>query len=395
MACLATSPIPQISVSLAPPELTSTEPYSPFANTSFNFGQNEDSFRPTHLSPPLVHTRSAKLGSFRIKSPEEIPDKQTGKGLDRSRFEALLNHSKESPVIAKKSADLRKEVAVKAHKNRQAERRALFLSKVLAPPSPTATMTPATPPESPALFHYTLPSPGLISPIAHYESLYEDNAIDGSMSIPCKPWVEQVDFKLLVTPVQKQIGLATGKKGLPSLDQISARLNSYRASRAFNDGSEANSQSAVELGQRHRSSELVVGRLRMPVRSGPNKPEIKVTDTSYVAEAKHEPPKSPLMTSPSALKVTTLMVPHIHSTSPTELTQLNLLALDSRKTRSSNMLSTLRRRTRSSEFYGLPEPDVTFDIRKSLRRRSAPADSLVMRDRTGFEHPVLALPGAF
>jgi len=215
------------------------------------------------------------------------------------------------------------------------------------------------------------------------------------MSIPCKPWVEQVDFKLLVTPVQKQIGLATGKKGLPSLDQISARLNSYRASRAFNDGSEANSQSAVELGQRHRSSELVVGRLRMPVRSGPNKPEIKVTDTSYVAEAKHEPPKSPLMTSPSALKVTTLMVPHIHSTSPTELTQLNLLALDSRKTRSSNMLSTLRRRTRSSEFYGLPEPDVTFDIRKSLRRRSAPADSLVMRDRTGFEHPVLALPGAF
>lgn len=39
----------------------------------------------------------------------------------------------------------------------QVVRRALFLSKVLAPPSPTATTLPKTPPESPAIFHYVCP----------------------------------------------------------------------------------------------------------------------------------------------------------------------------------------------------------------------------------------------
>src|SRR2546421_296785 len=70
------------------------------------------------------------------------------------------------------------------------ERRALFLSKVQAPPSPTATMTPKTPPDSPAIFHYTLPSPGLVSPLAMFDNLNDNND-----SAPHK-WVEQVDFRL-------------------------------------------------------------------------------------------------------------------------------------------------------------------------------------------------------
>jgi hypothetical protein len=52
-----------------------------------------------------------------------------------------------------------------------AERRALFLSKLHAPPSPTATTTPETPPESPLVFHYTLPSPCLTSPLAVFEAV--------------------------------------------------------------------------------------------------------------------------------------------------------------------------------------------------------------------------------
>ncbi|TFK30629.1 hypothetical protein FA15DRAFT_580238 [Coprinopsis marcescibilis] len=395
--------VPQISVSLAPPEVTPAEPYSPFANTSFKVPQSDDAFRPTHLTPPPVHARGFRTKGSTYKSPDE-PAKQIGKGLDRARFEALLNASKEKPTVTKKPADLRKEVAVKAHKNRQAERRALFLSKVLAPPSPTAATTPATPPDSPALFHYSLPSPGLVSPLAHYESLHEDDA-DGPLTLPCKPWVEQVDFKLLAAPIgRKRSAVASSKKGIPSLEQISARLNSYRAARAFNEGIDVPIIQSAPVKSTHREqlSHLVVGRLKMPVRSGPKRPEITVTDTTIapvpVPELKLcEPPKSPLLTSPSELKITTLVVPRMQSNSPTELTRINLLALDSRETRTSAMLSTLRRRTQSSEFYGMPsKPVVVADLpKKALRRHSAPPESMAMRERKGFEHPVSGLPGAF
>jgi hypothetical protein len=105
-----------------------------------------------------------------------------------------------------------------------AERRALFLSKLQAPPSPSATMTAKTPPESPAILHYSLPSPGLTSPLALYESITEAD----QQAFKSHGWVEQVDFRLpegkRVKPVIK---LAAGRgKPLPSLAQITARLSS-------------------------------------------------------------------------------------------------------------------------------------------------------------------------
>lgn len=53
------------------------------------------------------------------------------------------------------------------------ERRQTFLARLLASPSssPTTLTTPVTPPDSPAVFHYRLPSPGLLSPLALFEAL--------------------------------------------------------------------------------------------------------------------------------------------------------------------------------------------------------------------------------
>src|SRR6202044_2363180 len=76
------------------------------------------------------------------------------------------------------------------------ERRALFLSKLQAPPSPSAVSLPKTPPDSPAIFHYTLPSPGLNSPLALFDALSHNTLANiGLQSV--EPWVEQVDFRLL------------------------------------------------------------------------------------------------------------------------------------------------------------------------------------------------------
>lgn len=53
------------------------------------------------------------------------------------------------------------------------ERRQTFLARLLATPSssPTTLTTPVTPPDSPAEFHFTLPSPGLVSPLALFETI--------------------------------------------------------------------------------------------------------------------------------------------------------------------------------------------------------------------------------
>lgn len=112
-----------------------------------------------------------------------------------------------------------------------ARRRAIFLSRVLAPPSPTATLTPKTPPDSPAIFHYTLPSPGLVSPLTHLETLGR-NSIHGPISFGCKPWIEQVDFRssrysrpIGIDGTPRSSDVARDHKGMPSLDQISARIS--------------------------------------------------------------------------------------------------------------------------------------------------------------------------
>lgn len=363
------SVIPKISISLAPPEDPVPDPSSPF--TSLIFASNvadSDGARPSLLTPPLTPT------SLRRALSPLVPTQgiAKGQGLDSDRFQALLNATRERSAYngGKKQVDLRKEVALKVYKNKQVERRALFLSKVQAPPSPTAALTPKTPPDSPAIFHYSLPSPGLESPLALFESLHDYR--DGVSH----SWVEQVDFKQ-TKPVYEQ---AKVKPGLPSLDQISARLIPDSASVEFSALSPRNAlKPRLSVG---------VGRLRMPLRTQPT------MSLELQQNPRSASPPSPLLQLTPELHITTLVVPRTNSPPSLQLTEVNLKSLNSRDQRAHNMLSTLRRRTSPSD-HGLNPNNERVQIHHKWKRRSAPADLTPLHARIGFEHPVLALPGGF
>lgn len=379
-------PLPQISISPAPPQEASEEPFSPFAWAIAPPDGEKESFRPIHLSPPPVNGRFVRqLSPLR---PPEAP--VSGKGLERGRFEALLRASRERNTAASaKKTDLRKEVALKAHRNKQFERRALFLSKILAPPSPTATCLPKTPPESPAIFHYTLPSPGLVSPLALFDSLNNDKSGTGPLTYPREPWIEQVDFRLpgppkdgLTSSAPAMIAIHEPQppKPLPSLDQISARLSTQRLPSSEGNSNGRATRLPAFLTQPRQPPigtdrpTLSVGRLQMPVN----------TSRPSFTEPKHSLP-------PPALEIKTIRVPRTARVS--QLSESNLLALDSRERRAKDMLSTLRRRTLPTEI-SLSAQELDSEERK-WRRHSAPADLTPCKPRSGFEHPVLLLPGGF
>lgn len=192
--------VPSIYVSRADsPACTETpclEPDSP---------EESLSIRSNHLLPPPVVSPHR-----RTLSPIKVSDK---KGLDQATFEDLLtaNRERSSRRLISPADRLRREVVVKAHHSKQIERRALFLSRITAPPSPTSTETAVTPPESPAIFHFSLPSPGLASPLELFETVTSRER-----------WIEEVDYskKSLRTPARD----AFPTSRLPSLDQITARL---------------------------------------------------------------------------------------------------------------------------------------------------------------------------
>ncbi len=108
-------PIPQISISPAPPQESLDEPFSPFPWAT---PDADDSFRPMHLTPPPATAKFVRqLSPLR---PADASGKVQGKGLEPERFEALLKASRErNAVVVAKRTDLRKEVALKAHKSKQ------------------------------------------------------------------------------------------------------------------------------------------------------------------------------------------------------------------------------------------------------------------------------------
>jgi len=412
------SPIPEICISPAPYEEPIEEPKSPFACMSpIRVSAEEDEYRSVLLTPPPIHS----LGRPSPLSPLRPADTLIkGQGLERERFEALLRASRErNSAIGghRKTHDLRKEVALKVHKTKQCERRALFLSKLQAPPSPSAIMEAKTPPESPAVLHYTLPSPGLNSPLAHFDML----AHRGQSADATKPWVEQVDFRLpegertkkLRQPTVELVG--PRKRALPSLAEISARLSSQGTlptvvpSAAVNPQetqarrlpaflqSRANSLPKPPVSEAKPKRQLLsIGRLQItsPAETRP----AAVAYQSPVGEASpvkvYPAPKTP--GSPT-IKVTTTVVPRISHTSPVELSESNLHALNARTTRAKDMLFTLRRRSTAPALdahTSVGNAAIGEDLEKHVRRRSAPAE-LQHRDRAEFAHPVLALPGGF
>jgi len=399
--------VPQIAISLAPPQVHVQEPFSPFSATMQTSVREPDSPRSALLSPPptLSPRSPRRLSPLR---PDDVP--VAGRqGVEREKFEAMLKASRErnAALGGKKSVDLRKEIAMKVHKSKQVERRALFLSKVMAPPSPTATLTPKTPPESPAIFHYSLPSPGLESPLEVFEMLALENPADPNRAV----WVEQVDFRvpgqirIQAPPRQKP---TFSRKKLPSLDQITARLSfqghvstgeSVREAGALANGrlpAFLRSQKRAPASPAPvRSAPVAVGRLQFPTRLNTAKAEER-TPVQL-------PPQSPSSPVAPKLQVTTLVVPRTSFASPTRFTEGNLRTFDacSREAKARDMLSRLRRRTLP------PNAEVFADLaaaqaqaakdreeERKLRRHSAPPE-LPLAERVGFQNPLLSVPGAF
>jgi len=371
MSCLSsTSPIPYISISPAPEEDPIVEPFSPFSALPVP-PSDQNGFRPSYLTPPISIT------SFKHSYSPLHPVPAVGQGLENQKFQVLLAASKQTKVPggSNQSVEFRKEIAMKAHKKGHSDRRALFLSKLQSSPSPTATTTPKTPPESPAIFHYSLPSPGLESPLSLFESWSGNHTNDASHT-----WVERVDFRLVdeqSKPKPKPLLNSSSTKpacGAPSLDQISARLIPRPAKLDNVKMALANEDLPRPF--------VGIGRLRMPLR----------TQVILQSDDRTKSTPSPLPSPPPEPHA--LVVPRSCSLTTAQLTESNLNSLNSRDQKAFNMLFTLMKRRLSSEFNstGVQEEEVPPKLRW---RHSAPADITPLRARSGFEHPVLSLSGGF
>ncbi|GJJ09630.1 hypothetical protein Clacol_003854 [Clathrus columnatus] len=151
------SPIPSISISPAPPKEPSPigPQVSPFV---FPLAPvDTDSPRPQHLLPPP--------SPYHRSSTKRAAGTASGRGIDRSVFQILLQAAKTKKVEIKETNKPTNisEVPFQTQ-TKQIERRARFLAKIAESPKASAIDTPVTPPESPAIFHFCLPSPGLESP---------------------------------------------------------------------------------------------------------------------------------------------------------------------------------------------------------------------------------------
>lgn len=367
--------LPEICISPPPPSEDFVEPFSPFDNVKFTVQEDEYTYRPALLSPPPCMPRHLSP-----LSPEDAPVKS--QGLERERFEKLLQSSRERSAALgqKKAPDLRKELALKTYKSKQMERRARFLLKVAEPPCPSAAYEPKTPPDSPAIFNYSLPSPGLISPLAMYEHLEEG-------CVTSQPWTEQVDFRLPKSAVQPKPRCPAltfkGGKVLPSLDEISARLSfknlpgAQQATRRLPSFLQKRQGAVTEPEKPATPAPITIGRLRMPgsrSRGASPPPEQQVYGV----------PPSPVT---PRLQVTTTVVPRMPRSTATNLTESNLEAFSR-----SHLLRSVRPISLASPT---PVPASTARVEdRVVRRRSAPAE-LPVRPRSQFKHPVLDLPGGF
>jgi hypothetical protein len=200
--------------------------------------------------------------------------------------------------------------------------------------------------------------------------------------VTSKPWTEQVDFRLPKSAVPSKrncpaLSFKSGK-GLPSLDEISARLSfknlsgAHQATPRLPSFLQKKQVAAVEP----VTTPITVGRLRLPgsrSRGASPPPEQQV----------YEVPPSPVT---PRLQVTTTVIPRMPKSIPTNLTESNLEAFSR-----SHLLKSVRRRSLASPS---PVPVPTTPIERAIRRRSAPAE-LPLRARSQFKHPVLDLPGGF
>lgn len=113
---LSSLSLPSISISLAPADDTPVEPFSPFDTQPPSPAIQDDSYRPSLLSPPPVVSPRFLRQPSPLRPADTLP---AAKGLDRGQFEALLASTRERNAGVRKEPDLRKELAMKSHKSKQ------------------------------------------------------------------------------------------------------------------------------------------------------------------------------------------------------------------------------------------------------------------------------------
>ena len=204
-----------------------------------------------------------------------------------------------------------------------------------------------------------------------------------------KPWVEEVHYRQL-----KGVNVRP-----PSLEQITAHLSSHGHSTTAKDeyhrppiplptflrphprmkaaGSTSHHVVSSEMtnGEQKREAEI-----KKPM---PGAGQLFVPKTYSV----------PTLSDPGLL-VTTTTIEGIPNSSQTSLTEVNLSALNSRALTGRDMMSKLKRRLSGLPSVGDVGGCNADEDERRARRISAPAE-LPKRERDGFAHLVLALPGAF
>ncbi|EJD45669.1 hypothetical protein AURDEDRAFT_137083 [Auricularia subglabra TFB-10046 SS5] len=367
------SPIPSIEISLAPADPLPVEPYSPFDTIAFPGSEQEDDGpRANRLTLPVLGSPMRNSPTNPSPLGRSSSAKQGGRGLDQERFQNLLRSATQR---AAPGLDLRKQVALKVHKSKQADRRAIFLSKIVQPPSPSATSVPVTPPESPAVLHYSLPSPGLESPI----SLFETLALVEGPQKKKQGWVEHVDFNA-PPPSKKAAAAQPPKSPLPSLDQISQRSMQRKASKT--------NMTRLPIGR--PVVHAPAARAPIPLPAFLNaRPRTDSTPASPLVSPA-APARLPLPALPPTVRFTVTPPPAPHprfnvSTTVLPAPQLRSRTVSSGSSLTAENLSLLASRNEKGKAM----------LEKILRRVSAPAELERPGRRHGVEHPVLAMPGGF
>lgn len=382
LSAIATS-IPHIRISPASPVKVHSEPYSPFlsADPDQDSGHRQRLLNPQCHFPPM---------SPRHSSPLRPADCPLPRGLRRDQFDLLLKVSrdKRAALGSRKVPDLRKELAIKNQRNKQLERRALFLSKIQEPRSSTAVLTPKAPVEFPGVDHCTLPYPGLESPLALFDSsCKEHDGWTGKDLARRHTWLELVDSRL---PISKpKTDLKLGRRRLPSLEEIIARVGPVHPPPSMannpvfatprlpmflrNDKNASTKRSVSDS-----NPDVNIGRLHMPLRH-------RQSSNSLSGMRLRTMPSSPCCPN---IEITSTVSPlplRCRNARHT-FTESNVHALGRANT-AREMMTTIKRRTS-------PPPPGLADNQPRSKRHSAPAE-MQLRGRSGFEHPNLSLPGAF
>lgn len=373
LSAIGTS-IPHMRILPASPVKAYPKPYSPFLSAG-NPDKDVCGYRPQSLSPQYHFPAIFPRHSSPLR-PADCPPRE----LHRDQFDLLLEVSrdKRAALGSRKVPDLRKELAIKNQRNKQLKCRAFFLSRIQEPTlSTTGSKTPV---EVPGVNHCKLPSLGLGSPL-FYPSAEEHDDWIGKDLPGRRTWIEQADCRL---PISKpKADLKSGKRKFPSLEEIIAHVGPLHPPPMANEPILAKPRLPMFLRSDKNSSTLRtvsdtkpsinIGRLHMPLRRRQSSDSLSDMRRSTMPSSHYYPNVE-------------IAGPRARGGTMCAFTESNMHALGRANT-AREMMTTIKRRTS-------PPPPCLANHQTRSKRHSAPAE-MQLRERSGFEHPNLLLPGAF